>query len=196
MPQPTLRRAPPRPRFDHGAPISAIDTRPMVFVALIMAVVFLLAASQTRTHVLLVDLPFQPPELSPHSGPFMPVHRIRMTDEGTVLFDGQPVSTMQLAVLLEETKAAPRHSAIAFEPDGNVPYGVAASTLAVVARAGLIDRFFCIDGLEKHQQFAKRGSAFPILLSIRLDPKTGAQSMLPPLAFESCNPERLVAPTD
>ena len=57
MPHPSLRRGPLPRRVDHGEPIRAIDTRPMLFVALFIAVVFLLAASQTRTHALLVELP-------------------------------------------------------------------------------------------------------------------------------------------
>ncbi len=169
MPHSALRRAPQRPRFDHGPPMSAIDTRPLVFVALIVAVVFLLAASQTRTHALLVDI--RPPlaELPDLEG-YPPVfHRITVTGDDLLMLDGRPIDAQALADWLNTIKTASPRPEIAFEPEANASYALSLHTLGVIWRAGLVDARFCFGGLEKHQHFDRTNNRHPLPLPPRSD---------------------------
>ena len=166
MPHPSLRRGPMPRRFDHGEPIAAIDTRPMLFVALFIAVVFLLVASQTRTHALLVELP-QPEAGLIGTGAPPAIYRVELTASGQLRFNGEVVNAQQLEVLLLQVGALEPRAVLAFEPDGAASYDLAAHTLAVIHRAGLNDEWFCINGMEKHGEFNKsRGHPLPLLTSL------------------------------
>jgi len=189
MPHPSLRRGPAPRRFDHGEPIRAIDTRPMLFVALFIAVVFLLAASQTRQHALLVKLP--QPEAGLHGTVYPPVlHRIRIAASDQVMFDGMWVDEAKLTSLLEQVKSIEPRPVLAFEPDGSASYERSAQTLALIYRAGLIDDRFCIDGMEKHGEFGiSSGHPLPLLTSIWIDEALSAEPMEPPPDIDTCAPE-------
>jgi biopolymer transport protein ExbD len=189
MPHPSLRRGPAPPRFDHGAPIAAIDTRPMLFVALFIAVVFLLAASQTRTHALLVELP-QPEAGLIGTGTPPAVYRVELAASGQLRFNGEVVNAQQLEVLLGEVSTLQPRAVLAFEPDEAASYGLAAHTLAIIHRAGLNDEWFCINGMEKHGEFGRSsGHPLPLLTSIRIDEAMGAQQMVPDPDIDTCAPE-------
>ena len=170
MPHPSLRRhlgrGPTPRRFDHGEPIAAIDTRPMLFVALFIAVVFLLVASQTRQHALLVELP--QPEAGLHGTVLEPLaNRLELTASGQLRFNGEAVDAQRLEFLLGEVSKLEPRAVLAFEPDGAASYDLAAHTLAIITRAGLNDEWFCINGLEKHGEFGKsRGHPLPLLTSL------------------------------
>jgi len=189
MPHPSMRRSPAPRRFDHGAPISAIDTRPMLFVALFIAVLFLLAASQTRTHALLVELP--QPEAGLHGAGYPPVvYRVEVTAGDLLRFNGELVDAEQLQSLLLQVGALEPRAVLAFEPDGAASYDLAAHTLALIQRAGVNDQWFCIDGMEKHGQFGRSlGHPLPLLTSIRIDEAMGAQRMVPTPQIDTCAPE-------
>ncbi|MCL9999176.1 MAG: biopolymer transporter ExbD, partial [Erythrobacter sp.] len=176
-------------RFDHGEPIRAIDTRPLLFVALFIAVVFLLAASQSRTHALLLELP--QPEAGLNGTGLLPiVYRVEVTASGELRFNGEVVDAQQLQVLLAEVSTLEPRAVLAFEPDGDAPYDLAAHTLAIIHRAGVNDEWFCINGMEKHGEFGKSGGhPLPLLTSIRIDQAMGAQRMVPPPAIDTCAPE-------
>lgn len=189
MPHPSMRRGPAPRRFDHGEPIRAIDTRPMLFVALFIAVVFLLAASQTRQHALLVELP--QPEAGLIGTGLPPVlHRIRIAASGKVMFDGMWVDDAKLEKLLERVKSTEPRAVLAFEPDGSAQYERSAQTLAMIYRAGLVDDWFCIDGIEKHRDpDGYRGHPLPLLTSIWVDEASSAEPMVPPPDIDTCTPE-------
>ncbi|MEQ5788268.1 biopolymer transporter ExbD [Erythrobacter sp. NFXS35] len=165
--KPRQRRA----RFDHGEPIRGIDTRPLVFVALFVAILFLIPASQMRTHALLVDLPgsFTAP---PGPDDFAPlVHRIRVTEDDRLLFNGVLVTTDELENLLLASSVQPQEIGIAFEPDANASYDLSVRTLAMIKRTDMINQWFCFDGMEKHRQFGKgSGAPFPLLLTLVIPP--------------------------
>lgn len=189
MPHPSLRRGPAPRRFDHGEPIRAIDTRPILFVALFIAVVFLLAASQTRTHALLVELP--QPEAGLHGTRLLPIaNRVDLTASGQLRFNGEVVNAQQLESLLGEVSKLEPRAVLAFEPEGDAAYDLAAHTLAIIHRAGVNDEWFCINGMEKYGEFGRSlGHPLPLLTSIRIDEAMGAQRMVPPPAIDTCAPE-------
>lgn len=188
MPHPSLRRGPAPRRFDHGAPIRAIDTRPMLFVALFIAVLFLLAASQTRTHALLVEFP--QPEAGMHLKGYPPiVYRVEITAADQLRLNGEFVSVEQLVSLLLQVSTLEPRPVLSFEPDGAASYDVAAHTLAIIHRVGLNDKRFCIDGMEKHGEFGRTlGHPLPMLTSVRFDETLTAQPMVPAPDIDTCAP--------
>ena len=138
----------------------------MLFVALFIAVVFLLVASQTRTHALLVELP-QPEASLIGTGAPPAIYRVELTASGQLRFNGEVVNAQQLEVLLLQVGALEPRAVLAFEPDGAASYDLAAHTLAVIHRAGLNDEWFCINGMEKHGEINKsRGHPLPLLTSL------------------------------
>lgn len=189
MPHPSLRRGRALRRFDHGERIRAIDTRPVLFVALFIAVVFLLAASQTRQHALLVELP--QPEAGLNGTGYPPVlHRIRIAASGRMMFDGMWVDDARLKTLLEGVKSLVPRPVLAFEPDGSASYARSAQALAMIYRAGLIDDRFCIDGMEKYREpDGYRGHPMPQLTSVWIDETLGAQTIVPPPDIDTCAPQ-------
>lgn len=143
MPHPSLRRSPAPRRFDHGEPIRAIDTRP-----------------------LLVELP--QPEAGLHANGYPPiVYRVEITASDQLRLNGEFVSVEQLVKLLLQASRLEPRPVLAFEPDGAASYNLAAHTLAIIHRAGLSDERFCINGMEKHGEFNKsRGHPLPLLTSL------------------------------
>lgn len=192
MPHPALRRSPAPRRFDHGEPIAAIDTLPMLCVALFIAVVFLLAASQTRTHALLVELP--QPEAGLIGTGLAPIAiRIGVTASGQLRFNDVPVDEQQLEFLLGEVSKLEPRAVLAFEPDGAASYDLAAHTLAIIQRAGVNDEWFCINGMEKHGEFGKSsGHPLPLLTTLVPTedwPRPKHRPMPEPPDVDTCAPE-------
>lgn len=192
MPHPSMRRGPAPRRFDHGEPIAAIDTRPMLFVALFIVVVFLLAASQTRQHALLVELP--QPEAGLHGTGYPPiVYRVELTASGQLRFNGEVVNAQQLESLLLQASTLEPRPVLAFEPDGTASYDLAAHTLAIIQRAGVNDQRFCIDGMEKHGEFDKNsGHPLPLLTTLVPTedwPRPKHRPMPEPPDVDTCAPE-------
>lgn len=142
MPHPSMRRGPTPRRFDHGEPIAAIDTRPMLFVALFIAVVFLLAASQTRTHALLVELPqgFAPPDFAP---PYMVVS---LAEGGEIKLDGAPVPLAGLAAAIRAKAFALPIVLLRAQPD--TAYDLVAHTLDHISEAGVAPEDICFDAAQ------------------------------------------------
>lgn len=139
MPHPSLRRGPVPRRFDHGEPIRAIDTRPMLFVALFVALVFLLAASQTRTHALLVELPqgSAPPDFAP---PYMVVN---LAKDGNLMLDGASVPLAGLAAAIRAKAFDLPIVLLRAPPD--TAYDLVAHTLDQISEAGVAPEDICFD---------------------------------------------------
>lgn len=140
MPHPLLRRGPMPRRFDHGEPISAIDTRPMLFVVMLVAILFLLAASQTRTHALLVELPqgFAPPDFAP---PYMVVS---LAEGGDLALDGIPVPLAGLAAAIRAKAFDLPIVLLRAQPD--TAYDRVAHVLDQISEAGVAPEDICFDG--------------------------------------------------
>ena len=151
MPHPSMRRDPTPRRFDHGEPIAAIDTRPTLFVALFIAVVFLLAASQTRTHALLVELPqgSAPPAFAP------PYVVVSLVEGGEVALDGAPVPLAGLAAAIRAKALELPIVLLRAQPD--TAYDHVAHVLDAISEAGVAPEDICFDAakLEGSGDFAK-----------------------------------------
>ena len=85
--------------FDHGEPISRIDTRPMVFVFFFVGLVFLLAANQARQHVLSVGLPYAPTgEAQVEAHPYF---TLSLSRDGQVALNDHPIDLKDLLLSIQ-----------------------------------------------------------------------------------------------
>lgn len=140
-------------RFDHGEPISKIDTRPMVFVALLVAVFFLVwNVGQERVHAVIIDLPFSwqgSPDFSP------PYVTVELTEEGQTLFDGAVIPPSQLANALAARNLD--WPLVLFRADPNASYEAVANALNSLRQAGVPPADICFDPnqLAEHRMFQR-----------------------------------------
>lgn len=142
-----------RKRFDHGAPIAKIDTRPMVFVVMFVALVHLVLASQTRPHSILLDLysSGQPYYLDEHGDDGQ---ILSIAANGQLYWDDQAVSRNQLTSALEHWGAQKSRREIWLHPNPQAPYGDVAE---VIRRLWLNRRrasFLCLSHIEPQRKFA------------------------------------------
>lgn len=156
-----IRHLPPRlhrqrrrtRRFDHGEPISRIDTRPMVFVAMFLVVLFIAPAAQTREHALLIDLPQNWGNFSIDQEPMAPYLTVRITTEGEILLEGITLDLDRLAAKIRSSGIP--EPLIAFEPDGDAPYGTVALAMNEISKAGVARNSICFIGNENFRRFER-----------------------------------------
>lgn len=166
-----------RKRFDHGKPISRIDSRPLVIVALFLAVVFLFPASQLRTHSLLVDLPVG---MGSDLAPAYPYITITVSEDGLLAVDDRPSSLAGIAAAIASRNLDV--PTVLFSPDPGTDYGTAALVLNEIAKAGVLPSEICFDRLGRFRDF-ERASFVPALSIVepteREDWSTLSKDMLP-----------------
>jgi len=185
MPRKAAQR---RLRYDHGEPIRGIDIRPMVFVALFVAILFLIPASQTRTHALLVDLPIgiAPPDYAPA---YLVVN---IAENGEISLDDVPVMLDDLSQAIIAKQGS--WPIVLLRADADTAYETVALVLSKISSAGVAPTDICFDPqqLEAHRRFEKIGfrpvytlvepeplSESDIHLSLDLTPGGCEQFMIP-----------------
>ena len=100
---------------------------------------------------MLIDLPGKS-----ETGPlvFDPVkNKIVLTPDGTIEWNGIPISAGQLSALLYKTTRMPVETELQFEPDAQASYDLAARVLDTIKASG-VTRFGFI-GNERHRDFGK-----------------------------------------
>jgi len=129
-------------RFDHGEPISRIDMRPMVFVAMFLAVFGILwGASHIKTHAATIDFPQywdSPPDA--YKPPYVTVE---IDVAGTAFVEGEAVELTELgsAVLAR----LPNWPVVLFRPSADSPYDRVAKAINELRRAGVRADEICFD---------------------------------------------------
>lgn len=148
---PRARAARPQ-RFDHGEPIARIDSRPLVFVFLFVAVVFLMPATQMRTHAVMVDLPWAWPDVPPEPLPYLIVE---VGDDASIRLEGAQVALGELAQWIE----ASGRDLVLVRAAADAPYGMVAQVLARATEAGIAPDSICFDNdeLALHRRFERIG---------------------------------------
>ncbi|KEO85987.1 hypothetical protein EH30_15880 [Erythrobacter sp. JL475] len=140
-------------RFDHGEPISRIDTRPIAFVALFLAVFGIIwGASHVKTHAVTVDLPMGlglPPGFTPS---FVTV---QIDASGTVMFDGENLPLNQLAEKIREVSS--EYEVILFQAAPNTAFETVLRALGEIREAGIEPHDICFDPqeLSAHSHFER-----------------------------------------
>jgi biopolymer transport protein ExbD len=134
----------PYPQFatSTSAPISDLNTTPLIDVMLVLLIMFIVTVP-IATHKVEVDLPQRKP------GTSQPViYRLNLDDAGRLALNGVPVAEADLPRHLAAVKAEP-DSELHFRTEGTARYEDFDRVLAAVKRAG-ITRL----GLVDNQRFA------------------------------------------
>jgi biopolymer transport protein ExbD len=129
---PTMRRY--SPSVAHGAPLSAINTTPLIDVLLVLLIMMIMSLP-SPTHKVSVDLPGKGDLLAKPP----PVHRLTITDSGRYLWDGNGLPSTALRSALLALKSDPAEPVLHMETGPAATYQRFDETIAVVKQAG-IDR--------------------------------------------------------
>ncbi|WP_041685376.1 ExbD/TolR family protein [Erythrobacter litoralis] len=146
-----LRPRTPRRRFDHGAPIARPSLAPLAAVWLIAAALCM-GAYVNPPHALLVGLPAPLPRDT--IGVLTPSYDLLDLDaEGTIRWNGHPVTEEQLRAILSESGQRSPQGALLFHPQHDVAYGDALGLLAIVHREGAIDGCFRFSEIQRFADY-------------------------------------------
>ena len=128
-----MRRASAVSSFNAGgdAPMSELNTTPLIDVMLVLLVMFIITVPIT-THKVPMDLP-QGPAVE-RQDPV--VHRLDLDSAGRIVLDGAVLPETQLSGRLAAIAADPL-SELHLRADGETPYGRFDHVLAAVKRAGV-----------------------------------------------------------
>jgi biopolymer transport protein ExbD len=140
-------------RFDHGQPISKIDTRPIVFVALFVAV-FALINARSPQHALIIDLVSDFDryfETEPNPIIIPAAVQISPTETGAILWNCQTIGFSQLRGLLQDSMQEAIEPIIVFHPAPNASYDLSVKVLNEIEKVGATKLRF--EGLEPHRKF-------------------------------------------
>jgi biopolymer transport protein ExbD len=112
------------------APISELNTTPLIDVMLVLLIMFIITIP-ISTHKVPLDLPAGPPtEREPI------VHRLELDATGRISLDGTPVALSDLRPRLDAIEADPQADLL-LRADGAAPYERFDQLLAEVKRAGI-----------------------------------------------------------
>ena len=121
-----------RPATRGFEPIATINTTPLIDMMLVLIIMFIVAIP-LQTHKVPLDLP--PP--SPVPGPERPVHRLAITADGRLLWNGAPLNGTALRARLAALAADPAEPELHLQPDGEARYELVDHVLADIRRAGV-----------------------------------------------------------
>ena len=117
--------------FANDAPISGINTTPLIDVMLVLLIMFVITIPPMMNQV-----PMELPQPAPDRGRPVTVHRLELLRDGTTLLDGAAVDAKALASRLTAVRADPQASLV-IRSDADSRYGPFVEVLAVVKRAGI-----------------------------------------------------------
>jgi biopolymer transport protein ExbD len=131
-------------RVPADAPISALNTTPLIDVMLVLLIMFIVTIP-IMTHSVKIDLPTKPgvEQAKPE------VHLLEMRSNGALSWDGSPVAEAALPARLAAVAERPQ-TVLHFRTDGEARYEDFDRVLAAVRRAG-IDRL----GFPGNEDFAE-----------------------------------------
>ena len=134
-----MRRPRPAYAFAAGndAPISGINTTPLIDVLLVLLIMFILTIP-VASHSVKINLPMpgQPPQAKPE------IHRLAMAASGGLFWDGAPIQTAALSGRLAGFRAAAPEGVLEVQVDGETRYERFDQVLAVVKRSGIANLGF------------------------------------------------------
>ena len=116
-----------------GEPMMDINTTPLIDVMLVLLIMFIITIP-VQTHAVKLDLPVnQPNQAPPPINPVKNVLSINAQDQ--VLWNGTPVSMVQLRSYLDTTQQMNPIPELHLQPDATARYEVVDQVLAVTKKA-------------------------------------------------------------
>lgn len=121
-----------RPMTEGFQPIAAINTTPLIDMMLVLLIMFIVAIP-LQTHKVPIDLP----SASPVPAPERPIHRLAITAEGQLVWNGAALDETALRARLAGFARDPAEPVLHLAPDGAARYELVDRVLADIARAGI-----------------------------------------------------------
>lgn len=117
---------------EDGEPMMDLNTTPLIDVMLVLLIMFIITIP-IQTHAVKVDLPQNSKSNAPVVDPIK--NKVNVLIDGTVTWNGAPVSDVLLTQYLEQTKSISPEPELHFQPDPQARYAVVDRVLAVIKRA-------------------------------------------------------------
>ncbi len=118
-----------------GEPMMDINTTPLIDVMLVLLIMFIITIP-IQTHAVKLDLPQDQPNQDPP--PIDPVkNKVVVTAPGQILWNGTPVSPVQLRQYLEITTTMTPVPELHLQPEPNARYELVDEVLAITKRANV-----------------------------------------------------------
>jgi len=116
-----------------GEPMMDINTTPLIDVMLVLLIMFIITIP-IQTHAVKLDLPVDQNNSPPP--PVDPVkNKVVITPDGKILWNGSPISKIQLRQYLDITQTMNPIPELHLEPDAQARYVLVDEVLAVTKRA-------------------------------------------------------------
>lgn len=139
---------------DDGSPMMDMNTTPLIDVMLVLLIMFIITIP-VATHSVDIDLPV--PNPNPPDVPIDPIkNKVFITNQNQVLWNGEPITTSDLARLLEESKAIQPEPELQYEPEALASYDTSVRVLNIIKGSGVTK--FGFVGNDKYRAFGKDDS--------------------------------------
>jgi biopolymer transport protein ExbD len=129
-----MRSRPFRPAFTvpADAPISEMNTTPLIDVMLVLLIMFILTVP-LATHAVKIDLP-RPPDINLDEPE---VHRLALDDGGRLFWDGAPIAEATLPARLHAFNYVRPDGVLEIQTEAETRYDAFDRVLATVKRSGI-----------------------------------------------------------
>jgi biopolymer transport protein ExbD len=131
------------------APISDINTTPLIDVLLVLLIMIILAIPM-KPNLLEVPLPGPPP---PGTHTNADRNKIVVTTAGAILWNGDAVSQGELSTLLARTTLQRREPELLLEPEADASYDKSVKVINTITDAGVTK--FGFVGNHKYREFSR-----------------------------------------
>ena len=136
-----------------GEPMIDMNMTPLIDVLLVLLIMFIITIP-VATHSVDIDLPQgDPPPTDIDIDPVK--NKLVLSQDGLILWNGDPISQGQLVTLLQETTLMNPEPELQFEPEALASYDLTAKVLQVIKSTGVTK--FGFVGNEQYRSFGSGG---------------------------------------
>jgi biopolymer transport protein ExbD len=137
---------------DDGQPMMEMNTTPLIDVMLVLLIMLMITIPPV-THAVNIDLPVSDDSQPPPEIVDPIINKIIILPDGTIQWNGTPVSLQQMIQFLAQTKSMTPEPELQFQPAPSARYDIVDQALAEVKRSGITK--FGFVGNEQYRVFGK-----------------------------------------